>query len=143
MDERRSLRWRSLVVIVATLVVVISPTIRNRDSFPLSSYPIYARSRGRVATFDTVVGVNVTGEIERLSLQTIAGTDDPLIASSFVSNTVRAGDADQLCADVAERVGPEVARIEVVSERHDIVDWLRDDDSLQERSVHASCEVPE
>ena len=68
------------------VVLVVSPAMRNRDSFPLSTYPIYAHSRGRLVTFDTVEGVVAGGEIERLSLEAIAQTDDPLIAASVGSS---------------------------------------------------------
>jgi hypothetical protein len=141
-DARPSSRWASVAVTVAVAVVVASPAIRDRDSFPLSTYPIYAHARGRIATFDTAIGVDESGLVERLSLQTIARTDDPLIASSFVADAVRAGDADELCGEIASRAGSGVVRIEVVSERHDTIEWLRGEDSLRDRTVHATCEVP-
>jgi len=136
-----SSRWRTTAVVIAVVVLVVSPAMRNRDSFPLSTYPIYAHSRSRLVTFDTVEGVVAGGDIERLSLEAIAQTDDPLIAASVVSNAIRNDDADALCATVAARVVAPVQRVEVVSEQHDTIEWLRGDDSVRGRIVHAVCAV--
>ena len=45
-----SRRTRSMVI-VAVLVALVAPVLANRDSFPLSTYPMYARTRGAEVSF--------------------------------------------------------------------------------------------
>jgi len=129
------------VVVVAVLLAVLWPAVRGRDSFPLSTYPMYAETRGEVVSISTAVGVDAAGARRRLSLQAIAATDDPLIAESTVDGAIRGGRADALCATIASRVGSGVTRVEVVDERHDVVARAAGRPSLVSRSVRASCEA--
>jgi hypothetical protein len=130
---------------VATVVVVcavVAPALRDVDSFPLSTYPMYASERARVATFPTAVGV-VAGAEQRLPIDVIADTDDPLIATSRVRSAIDAGAADALCAEIAARaatdVEADVDAIEVVTETHDSVALAAGRPSLLARTVHARC----
>ena len=127
---------------VAVLVVVLWPAVAGRDSFPVSSYPMYAFERARTDRFETVVGESSAGDLVPLSIRVIANTDDPLIAEALVANSIRTGTSDQLCAQVAQRVGPGIARVLVVEEVHDVVQRAQDSSSVQERVVRATCEVP-
>ena len=129
------------MVVLAVLLAVLSPAVRGRDSFPLSTYPMYAETRGEVVSISTAVGVDATGHRRPLSLRAIAATDDPLIAESTVDDAIRGGRADALCALIAGRVGPDVTRVEVVDERHDVVARALGRPSLVHRSVRASCAV--
>jgi hypothetical protein len=135
------IRWLRRAVVLATLAAVISPVLRDRDSAPLSTYPMYASARGREATLATAVGVDVDGATHRLSLSTIGRTDDPLIAESLVAGAIRAGRADALCAEIARRVHGEAVAVEVVEERHDVVDRAAGRPSIDGRTVHAHCDV--
>ncbi|MDH4168245.1 MAG: hypothetical protein OEW42_01520 [Acidimicrobiia bacterium] len=129
---------RRVLTVVVVLVLAL-PVIRDHDSFPLSTYPMYAHNRDRVAAIATVVGIGSSGQVQRLGLTTIADSDDPLEAASFVLLEIRAGRADALCAAVASRVDPALAGVEVVTETHDLVALVRGQASLQERAVHATC----
>lgn len=133
-------RWRRLVTVLV-LLALVSPALRDRDSFPLSTYPMYASARPQTVWFSTVVGVDDAGEEVRLSLQTVARTDDALVGQSRVASAIERGVADELCAEVAERAPEGVARVEVVVERHDVVDRAAGRDSSLDRDVRASCEV--
>lgn len=124
------------------LLAIVSPALRDRDSFPLSTYPMYASARPQTVWFSTVVGFDDAGEEVRLSLQTVARTDDALVGQSRVVAAIDTGSADELCAEVAGRVPEGVARVEVVVERHDVVDRVAGRDSSLDRDVRASCEVP-
>ena len=66
-DEILWSRRRLVVAVVGTLVL-ISPSLRNHDSFPLSTYPIYASARTREATFVTAHGEGADGSARRLSI---------------------------------------------------------------------------
>lgn len=137
----RHFGWGYRLFAIAFLVAVLSPLVTNRDGFPLSTYPMYAWSRPRVETFVTVVGVDAAGAVQRLSMATIARTDDPLIAEAAVAQAIRQGRAGDLCDEVAARVGPDIVRVEVVEERRDVVDEASGRPSLEGRLVLDSCEA--
>jgi hypothetical protein len=138
----RSFGWRHRILAIACLAAVVSPAVLDRDSFPLSTYPMYADRGTRLGTLATAVGVDAAGAAHRLSLATIAATDDPLIAESLLYEAIRAGRAEAFCAQIAGRAGGWLVRIEVVEERHDLVARAKHEDSLLERHLDASCEVP-
>jgi hypothetical protein len=102
---------------------------------------MYADRGSRVDTLATAVGVDAAGAVHRLSLATIAATDDPLIAESSLDEAIRTGRAEALCGQIAGRAGRSLVRIEIVEERHDLVARSKHKDSLLERRVDASCEV--
>jgi hypothetical protein len=132
-------RWRRRLITAAAIVAVASPALRDHDSIPLSTYPMYATARGDVATLATAVGVDGRGERHRLSMAIIARTDDPLIAESTVRGAVREGRAAELCRQIAGRVGEPIHSVEVVEERHDLVRRAAGEPSLIDRQVHATC----
>lgn len=125
---------------VLVLLAVASPALRDHDSFPLSTYPMYAGARADTDVFSFVVGVDADGARLPLSLGVIARTDDALVAQAEVDSRVAGGDADGLCTEVAARVPDDVARVEVVTERHDLVTLATGGDSTLDRTIHASCE---
>jgi len=135
---RHPFRWLLTVAVVAALLL---PVVRDHDSFPLSTYPMYAHNRDRDVAFATVVGVTADERVVRLGLTTIADSDDALEAASLVRDEVRSGRADDLCRQVAARVDEQAVRVEVVTETHDAVAHTRGDPSLLAREVHATCPV--
>ena len=137
-----AIRWGRRAVVVTVVAVVVLPAVRDRDSFPLSTYPMYAERRGPVDTFPTAVGIDAAGQPQRLSMATIARTDDPLIATSVVRAAIRAGRAGALCAEIAARAPDRLAAVEVVEERHDLVAGATGRHSLLDRAVRARCRVP-
>lgn len=137
----RLLPWGRRAVVAGALVAITSPVLRDRDSFPLSTYPMYAGATPQVIGFATAVGYDDTGRERRLSLGAIARTDDALIAQSAVRDAIAGGRADAFCREVAGRVGGAIVRVEVVEERHDVIAWAERRPSLEERAVRASCTV--
>ena len=134
-------------VIAAVLVVVgIVPLVLDRDSFPLSTYPMFSTRRSTSETVDTAVAVDADGAIHRLGPQRIAGTDEIILATATVSGAINAGTVDDLCSEIARRVagdGPDsAASVEVVTERFDAIRWYRGDHTPIDRVVHATCPVP-
>jgi hypothetical protein len=161
------LRARIAVVTVIAVLGVV-PIVADRDSYPISTLPMFARDRSRTETVDTAVavgavavgavalgtagvgtaGVGTAGkeaQTYRLDPQRIAATPQPVTAAVVVSLAIARGEAAQLCAEIAERVarsGPDDAStIEVVTERYDAVDWFDGDRTPIERVVHATCAV--
>lgn len=129
--------------LVVGVAVLVSPALRDHDSFPLSTYPMYASVRSDVATFVTAHGERSDGSIRRLSMDVIARTDDPLIAASRLAAAVgEVGGAEAVCTDVAQRAPDDVVTVVVVRERHDVVAASRGDDSVVQRDELARCAVP-
>ena len=126
---------------VTVVAVVLSPAVSGHDSFPVSTYPMYAFRRARTDRFQAVLGEASTGALRPLSLRVVADTDDPLIAEALVAQAIRSGTVGRLCEQIARRVGPEIERVLVVEEVHDVIERARRAPSLQDRVVHAACAV--
>lgn len=118
---------------------MVSPAIGDRDSFPLSTYPVYASTRSRTTTFATAFGENANGTERRLAMSVIAATDDPLIAESRVADAIDAGQAVELCEQIARRAPIGLTVVVVTSETHDVVEAARGAQSLLSRTIHARC----
>jgi hypothetical protein len=131
---------RRALATAAVVGAVLSPALRDHDSFPLSTYPVYASARASTITLSTAVGVVSDGRVVRLSPELIARSDDPLIAESLVDDAITADRGVTLCADIAARAPAGVVAIEVVQEHHDVAERGRGD-TLLERVTHARCEV--
>lgn len=145
MTERRK-AVAALVAVVVLLGVV--PLALDRDSFPLSTYPMFSSPRSSAESVDTAVAVAADGSATRLSPTVIAGTDEVIIATVTVSNAIRARTTDQLCTEIAQRVaglpaGRAAVAVEVVTERFDAVRWYEGDRTPLERRVHARCALPD
>lgn len=138
-------RWSIATVLV--VAVLAAPVVLDRDSFPLSTYPMYAPSRPGAVDLPTAVGVDAAGATHRLSLGLIGASDDPLIVSGALREAIARGEAPRRCREIASRVArSDLARplvaVEVVVERVDVVAHVRDEDALLDRSVEARCAVP-
>jgi hypothetical protein len=131
-------RW---LVTVAVGAVVLAPALLPdpADDFPISTYPMFTIERGEVVDLDTAVLVDEDGR-HRLSPALVGGTDEIVAAAVTVSTAIARGSAalDLLCQDIADRVdGP--GEIQIVTERHDAVDLLRDDAPAISITVRARC----
>jgi hypothetical protein len=136
------------VVSAALVVGVAIPGIRTMasvdapDGFPLSTYPMFTHDPGRVVEHPTVVAVSPRSDVDRLSPETIAGTDQVIQAGVSVRQALDSGPSATraLCADVAGRVDAP-ATVAVVVERHDSVAWSAGDREPIERRILAACEA--
>ena len=139
---------RARILITAGVVgALVAPVVLDRDGFPLSTYPMYSRSRGDAVTFATAQAVDASGMATALTLAVIGDSDDPLIVAGELRDAIRDGRAQQRCLEIALRAAtwddlpPDTATIEVVTERHDVVAQVEGASSLLDRTVHASCAV--
>ena len=134
------MRW---VVTVAVALAVLAPAVLpgGADGFPISTYPMFTSDRGREVTLDTVVLVDGDGR-HRLSPAVIGGTDEIVLAAVVVTDAVDGGPValDRLCREVARRVD-RAGTVEIVTERHDTVALLQDDEPPVEVEVHHRCEA--
>lgn len=140
---------RARILITAGVVgALVAPVVLDRDGFPLSTYPMYSRSRGDAVTFATAQAVGDSGVVTTLTLGVIGESDDPLVVAGELRDAIRDGRAQQRCLEIAGRAGewdglpPGTATIDVVTERHDVVAQVEGASSLLDRTVHASCAVP-
>lgn len=122
------------------VLLLFWPAIRNRDSYPLSTYPMYAHNRGDVASLVVAVGFSSEGRPAPLTLSTISDGDDPLIAQSRLRDAVAGGRAQELCREIATRAPDGVTSIEIATERRNLVAHVRHQpNALLGRDVHAEC----
>lgn len=124
---------RLVTVVVATLLLL--PALTGDDGFPISTHPMYASVRGDTASFITAVGLLDDGSEARLTMQTIAETDDPLIAERR-TRTAAANDPDQLCQSIAARVESPVTTVEVRTEIYGLNAAIE----VRDTEVLATCE---
>ncbi len=136
--------------IALVLGAVVSPAISSRpkDGFPLSTYPMFAKNRGREATISRVVAALETGERVVLAPRYL-GSRDVLQAETTLNRAIGAGEprASEMCQQIAARVEaePDLAgarEVLVLRLKVDIIDWFRDEKAatLDEKIV-ARCPV--
>jgi hypothetical protein len=109
---------------------VLSPLFSGaRDSFPLSTYPMFAQPRGQ-PTLYSVVAIEADGREARLP-PSLIGTKEVLQAKVLIERSVAAGPEAmaQLCAEAAVRVAaaPEFSdarSIAIVQRRYDPIDYF-------------------
>ncbi len=135
------------VLTLAVIGVLVAPVALDRDSFPLSTYPMYSSARGSESTLVTAYGIRADGSTRELTPTLIGDSDDPLVVVGRLRAALAAGRGDVRCAEIAGRVEArsahlDVVVIEIVSERHDTVARTLGEDSLVEREVRSTCEVP-
>jgi hypothetical protein len=140
---RREVRAAVTAVVFAAL---LAPVLLDRDSFPLSTYPMYSSVRSGESTLLTARGVASDGSSRELTPTLIGDSDDPLVVVGRLRAALSVGRGDVRCAEIAERVlmrseFDDVVVIEIASERHDTVARTLDQKSLIDREVRAACDV--
>jgi hypothetical protein len=141
--------WARVLVTLVVLVTVAFPALRGTDSFPLSNYPMFANPRATTSTVDLARGLTPSGAAVTLDPSALSGTDQIIQAARTITREIQAGDADALCAEIAARVverqrsgaWPDVERIEVATETHNVVEWFESSRDPLTRTVHATCDL--
>ena len=135
MTRARSAVVSTVVSIVVSIVLVgatLAPMLRSpdRDSFPLSTYPMFAARRPLVTAIDFAYGVTGTGERRTLSPRML-GTREVLQAAAMLDRATAGGPKalKPLCEQIAVRVASEprfadVATIRIVEGTYDAVEYL-------------------
>ncbi len=131
----------------ALIIAVLLPLAGDPrdDSFPFSTYPMFAGRQSSEATIAHAVVINAAGE--RSPLPPVAVANDEVIqAFETLRQAVRQGpDATaRLCARAADWYagrdeGP--ARVEIVSDTYNAVAYFEGDKQPISTQVHATCEV--
>jgi hypothetical protein len=140
---------RGLAIAVSVVLVgaTLSPLVRSPDgdSFPLSTYPMFATSRPVVQTLDYALGETATGE-RRVLDPSVVGTGEVLQAEEVITRAIVAGPAEsaRLCGAIAARVAtsyPEVVTVRLVTGTHDAIEYLVHG-RLGREGDRARCAVP-
>ena len=98
-------RWRAWVAVAVAIVGVgVVPFVLDRDSFPLSTFPMFAADIDRTQSVDTAVAVDAGGGVIRLTPAEIGGTTVVNQAASVVTTAIVGGRADELCTTIAGRL---------------------------------------
>jgi hypothetical protein len=144
-------RQRTAVRVVALAVVgaVAWPGIASvagwdrSDGFPISTYPMFTRDRGRVVEVPTAVAVDADGDAVRLPPSVIASTDQVLVAAAAVRRAVTEGPAAarSFCEEVAGRARGRGDAVAIAVERHDAIAWSAGAREPLERRVVAQCPI--
>ncbi|MDH4147295.1 MAG: hypothetical protein OEY23_19230 [Acidimicrobiia bacterium] len=100
-------RWVPHLVTLGALALALSPLLgrADRQSVPLSTYPMYAADRGPIVAFPTVRAwpAGTTSGPDRVPIG-VLGTDDPLVAVTRLNQAISAG-RDRDGIDLPGRAG--------------------------------------
>jgi hypothetical protein len=136
--------WVRLIGAGIVAVIGVVPLVLDRDSYPLSTYPMFSSRRTSIEPVHTAVLVDSDGTIDRLSPTQISGNDEVIIAAQLVYESIGHDGGVILCDDIARRIGganTEGSTVEIVTERFDAIDWYEGRRSPISRVVHATCRV--
>ncbi len=134
----------SVVAIVATACPLARDPARG-DSFPLSTYPMFATRRPPTQSFEYAVAWTAAGERRTVKPRHVANNEVMQARTTF-SNARRQGRLAELCTRIAGRVGADrdlddVVRIDIVAGTHHAIDFLVRGVRGKERTL-TSCAVP-
>lgn len=141
-------RGPALIFSALLIGATVWPALREppRDSFPLSTYPMFSSVRER-PWVDVIVGFDAEGRERRISPELVANPE-VMQAAQTISKAVRRKQAAMLCEQVAAQVGEapkyaEVTRLEVQSRQFDPRTYFVDEAGKVPLRLRrrASCEV--
>src|SRR6476620_1973554 len=118
-------RLRAYLLGLGMPAAVLVPFLSGAgDSFPLSTYPMFAQPRGELTLY-SMVALNADGHAERLP-PPLLGTKEVLQAKVLIQRSVDGGPDTmaQLCSDAAARVAaapgfPGARALAIVQRRYD------------------------
>ncbi len=143
-------RARAYLICCGLIYWILEPAWRPTapDSFPASSYPMFAYRPEDPWVF-TVVGADSSGKEHRLSPSLITGSHEVMQAATTVQLAIFAGESAQsrLCRDVAERIAASeletLRQAKVIGQRFDPIRYFVDEQPFSTvRFDYAACDVP-
>lgn len=122
------------------VLAVAAPVLGSpfRDSFPLSTYPMFSVARPQQATVSSAVGFDASGAEVTLRPTDIGGTREVIQAAATISRAISRGEAAELCEEVLSNV-PAAAVVEIVTETFDVIAYFDESEEPLQRIVHARC----
>jgi hypothetical protein len=142
-----SVRARAYAMTFLLAGLVASPLFGafQGDSFPVSTYPMFATARSSEVVMPHALAFTADGEERRVRPADIAN-DEVIQAFETLRQAIRQGAAavDELCAHIAGNVARhgDVVRVQVVTSRYDALEYFSGHREPVERWVDAECEVP-
>jgi hypothetical protein len=143
---RRAVATAAGALLLALVLWPLSWRAR-RDSFPLSTYPMFSDPRSRVMTVDHVFAVTPDGERMIVPLELIA-TNNVMHVAMVVSQAATSSEASAaLCDEVARKVATQDGRlgravvIEVATSSFDSVAYFAGHRTPRSREIRARCQV--
>lgn len=141
-----STRWRGYVFGLGAVVLTAIPVLwrAERDSFPLSTYPMFARRLANPTVY-FVERVDEKGRARRLTPEQVSGQE---VMQSFktIRRAVRGGPSavEKLCRAIATRLAKRERRerfvqLRVVGASFDPVLYFTEDAAPEERTVEGTC----
>ena len=139
----------ALLVAIALILATLAPSLRSApfadDSYPFSTYPMFARTMTkRAIVFAEGSG---TGNPTRLGPQFVAN-DEPMQAQRTLNNAAKSGAPAlrSLCARIAERVAKSVPlsgvrRVRIVRALFDPIRYFEVGAEPEQREVLSQCRV--
>ncbi|HMJ12227.1 MAG TPA: hypothetical protein VK524_12470 [Polyangiaceae bacterium] len=141
-------RWVAYTFGIGVALAVASPAFSGaKDSYPLSTYPMFATKRESPRLY---VAEGVSDHARRARLPpALLATDEVMQAAALVRRAVHAGDARMrtLCEEIAARVTRDerqrdVAFVELTSAEYEPVAYFVSGAEPRERIRHYRCAVP-
>jgi hypothetical protein len=141
-------RIKAYLIGLGAVVASAWPALaQSRDSFPLSTFPMFSHPRGQ-PWLDVVVGLDERGHSQALEPRLVANAET-LQAAAAISRAVRSGPAatKRLCREVAKNVAAEpelssVIWVEVRSEKYDPIEYFTEGPEPLESRKRGRCRVP-
>ena len=139
----------ALLVSLAFVAAALWPALRDppRDSFPLSTYPMFSTHR-KTSWIHVIVGFDEAGGQRRIP-PTLVANLEVMQAAETIRQAIRRRRADDLCREVAVRVAEdpdfsELTRLEVQSRRFDPLTYFASEAGRipQAIKLRAGCAVP-
>lgn len=148
MPDRLARLVAALVGLGATASVLSPLASMQADSFPISSYPMFARPRGQ-PTLHAMLGRRRDGSELRLPAE-VVGSSEVLQAKVLIQRSVDRGPEAMraLCESVAGRIAESPARygapvaVEIVRRRFDPIAYFEDGPEPIEQERLMRCRVP-
>ena len=144
-----AMRLRAYLISAVVAGAVAAPLfgIVRSDSFPISTYPMFASARAADVSISHVVAVSADGERRPVPPSAVANAE-VIQAFETVRQALRQGpEATQaLCNRIAAGlVDPggqgATTRVEIVTDRFDAVAYFEGNTQALASTVHAQCEV--
>jgi hypothetical protein len=134
------------------LAAVLSPALRDPDDdgFPLSTYPMFSRNRGRTSRVTTALAIDAAGA-ERPVPPRLVGTSETMQALRILTKGVHDGpeSAARLCQAIAARLAQDddasfrsARSVVLVTQEVDAIAYLGGDRTPLSRTQNARCAVP-
>ncbi|HET6336333.1 MAG TPA: hypothetical protein VFG30_24090 [Polyangiales bacterium] len=144
-------RLYAYAVSVAALLIVGWPATRNLDldGFPLSTYPMFAYPKGRVASVTSALAVSANGASAPVPPKYVANAETMQAFRTLQAAAAKGRrESGELCRAIASRLKSasdpklrDAQHVEIVTGRVDAIDFLAGRATPSSRRLHARCDV--